>query len=277
MRNGYFSYSQIRTYQTCPRQYFNTYVSENGKRGLPNEAMEKGTELHAEIEKGLLEGDSNVLPVHSKWFVENYFLKNDYAVEHDFEISFAQAPLKGKIDLVAHKGDEAYLIDWKKMRLPDDDDDEQLKIYALAVAENYGARYISAWYVSIEGKGYRRKDYELDELLAYRKEVQSKIDEIITDSEYALRPGGHCKDCPFVNECSAKEKFEIGHVDTLEQAQEALAYSLRAKALSDTLKEAAQGYMERNGMMELTTGKDRLYLSPSVACKFGKTKGKAKS
>lgn len=274
MKNGYFSYSQIRTYNSCPRQYYMGYVDENGKRGLPNDAMQEGSELHKLIEDGLREGDTSVCPPQSKWFVEKYFMDSEHFIEFPFEIKFAQAPLRGKIDLLAINGQEAFIIDWKKFRLPEEDD--QLAVYAYAIAQQFNVKYISCWFVSIQGKGYRRVDYERSDLEDLRKSIQSNIDRIVTDENYDLMPGQHCKKCPFVEKCAANHAYEIPVIKTIEDAKLAVKGALRAEALYKRLKDNASDFMLSEGINEIIVGEDRIYFSPSFALRFGKYKAEKK-
>lgn len=271
----HFSYSQLDVYDKCPKSYWARYLREGARRSLPSPQMEEGTKVHDEIEEQLtITAKTDKIPTCVRWVVEKEFKPNNMLAEVEFSLPFMQGDLIGRIDLLAHNAERGFLIDWKLNRIPDDD--LQLKLYALYVAETYGVEHVSAWYVGVKSNMRRRHDYELSELLEYRREIQFRIDQLVTDKEHKIRPGGHCKNCPYLQECAVRHQYIVDRIETEEQAKMVLRHTLRTEAQYKHNRALLEDYLDREGLDEIEADNERFYLSPSVATRFGKVSSKKK-
>src|ERR1700685_3469259 len=143
-----FSFTKLKTFETCPRQGFAKYVS----RELPyveSEAKNRGNEFHAAMDSRVTHGT----PITGEYaWAEDYVPMKQREcdllfTEIPLHINFAAEPLPeghdkaerwftAKIDVLQIEDDDVcWLIDWKTGKPWEDPD--QLNLYSVVVKAHY--------------------------------------------------------------------------------------------------------------------------------------------
>ena len=272
----HLSYSQLRTYSTCPRQYKYKYI--DNLASLPTQQMTEGTQRHLDIYKIIQENKIETLKDEKlKALLEKVTQNGKSFIEEEFSIQTINALYVGFIDLYSISEDEStvYIVDFKSYATPEDD--LQLKIYAYALSEKYPkAEFFMAWYYMLGLGFYKRYFYTRDDLEEVETLLSEKADEIYSDKEFPKKPSPACATCPFVKECfDAKELSQIMTIGSIEQAKDIADKVVIAEAFLKQIKDKIKDFLITNGEEELITDTgNRVYLSPMVALRFGKVRSK---
>lgn len=152
-----WSFSSMNTYQTCPRQYYLTYVN----KVIPyteTEATRWGTEVHLALEEYCRDGkplDEKFLPFKpyadkiialpgDKYYEQKMALDGGL---RPVEFDSPEAWCRGIVDVLVVDGDKALVCDWKTGKVKPDSD--QLKLFAGFVMQHYPAvetvKTVYAW------------------------------------------------------------------------------------------------------------------------------------
>ena len=158
----YFSFSQIKSYLTCPLQYKLKYI--DGVETTPTPLMAAGSKTHENLADVLKEKKLEGIPEKAQFIIQNYFYNSDkYFVEKEINYELFLYKIKVIIDLYAVKGNTIYLLDWKRNVLPENDN--QLKLYALILKELHPEiDQIIAWFFATETEFFKRFFFSKEEL-----------------------------------------------------------------------------------------------------------------
>ena len=263
------SYTRISTYQKCPKLFEYKYVQ--GRLPAPTEKMLEGLEEHLKI--------ASVEDVPE--FFRSAFMRNfpNPVFEERLSFDFLTFTLQGVIDCYSVNDVFCSIADWKLFQIPESDD--QLKIYALLLSKKYTQlTFFQAYFVSLKGEFFKRFTYSIEDIQDFEKQLFEVADEIQTAKEFLPRPGQHCGFCPFIKDCYAENQIqaEIVKITTLDEAIEISKKLYIAENFLKQVKEQLKEFLLEQGLDELVFDEEnRVYLSPSIALRFGKTNGKSKT
>jgi len=259
------SFSRIKTFKTCPKKYYYTYVE--GRKAAPTQKMLEGSTEHEKIAKG------NIPDFFKPAFERNF---TNPVFEEVFEEDFLTFTLKGVIDCYSINNSLSCAIaDWKLYNLPNDD--EQLKIYALLLSKKYpDLQFFTSYFVSLKGNFYKRFVYNIDDLKDFEEELVTISETILTTEDFPCRPGDHCGYCPFIKDCYAENQLQevkAVAITSVEEAVKLASKVLIAEGFLKQVKEQLKIFLLENGLEELQIDENnRLYLSPTISMRFGKIK-----
>lgn len=296
----YTSYSQMAKFKKCPLNYKFSRI----KKELPNTATENGQNRHEIMANHLLSDRSGELkgfgPRLSAFL--KYTLPDVTGVEEKFEIDIFGYIFKGVIDAYSIQGDKAIIVDWKNHK-SNFVDAEQLKLYALAIANKYPEVTYFACYFYFLIPDYKEPfEFTLEEinefsgklldiagemeaaeerlevyknaLLSEQLKKMSENDILIASGAYKCKPGQNCKSCNTVEKCPENKTFEIPTITNIEQAKELSQKLFAFEAFADAVKDRIKAYMLENSIDELPLNEEnRYYISySSPSLKSGKIK-----
>ena len=264
------SYTRIKAYQTCPKQYEYKYVQ--GRTPLPTALMLEGSSEHTKI------ADTKQVPDFFKSAFEKNFPNPVW--EERITADFFTFELQGVIDCYSiNNAISCSIADWKLMGIPQDD--EQLKVYALLLSKKYpDLEFFTAYFVSIKGGFYRRFTYSKEDIEEFERYLIKVADEITEAKNFLPRPGDHCAYCPFVIDCYKENNLpqELPAITSIDQAIDLGKKVLIAESFLKQVKDKIKDFLLSQGLEELQLDeKNRVYLSPSIALRFGKVNGKSKT
>ena len=261
------SYSKISTYQKCPKLFEYKYIQN--RLPAPTERMLEGIEEHLKI--------ASVEDIPE--FFRSAFVRNfpNPVFEERLSFDFLTFALQGVIDCYSISDVYCSIADWKLFQIPDDDD--QLKIYALLLSKKFPQiAFFQAYFVSIKGGFYKRYTYSIEDIQDFENQLFEIADEIQQASEFLPRPGQHCGFCAFIKDCYSENQIqaEIVRITTLDEAIEIAKKLYIAENFLKQVKEQLKDFLFEMGLDELIFDEERVYLSPSIALRFGKANGKNK-
>lgn len=209
-----WSFSRWNTYNQCPRKAKKQIIDKI--RIAPNEAMQRGTRIHALAEK-YVNGTIKPLPPELELFDDEFHqltkLKKkplDIAIDTELQWAFdrnwvtcdwfgRQAWGRVVVDLsVLNKADRrATIIDHKTGKIRDDYE-EQLDLYAAATLARYqdlDKVQTELWYLD-QGE-IRERLYTRDEADDLIKVWTNRVKPMLADKRFAPKPSYLCKWCDF--------------------------------------------------------------------------------
>jgi CRISPR/Cas system-associated exonuclease Cas4 (RecB family) len=272
MKN-HLSFTSIKTFKSCPLQF-----SLRKKHGdLSNEAKTAGSERHKIIANAL--PDPAALPEKFggpklRRFIESVFPVGVTAVENKFSIDLMGHEIIGFIDAYLIKPDKnsAVIVDWKGHRSAFVDED-QLKLYAYALAQEFEVEYFECYFYYVLADFPERRIYTRAEIMEFGDTLFDTAVEI-SSSTFEPKTGPHCYNCSYVDKCPSAKKFEIQPITSNDQAAEYASKLYAVEAFVDDAKAKLKSYMLDNDIEEIqVTEEERYYVayaSPSI--KTGKIK-----
>lgn len=254
------SYTAISDFLKCPKMFSNRYIDK--RQEVAGTRLLEGRIAHKNIEEGKI-------PEFFKEVFEKKFIGPH--LEEKKEFKFLGYEFVGVIDAYSVSGATCYIADWKLFGLPEND--LQLKFYAwlLTNTELKGVQWFTGYYVSIEGKFFKRYDFTADDVVEFERGLVNIIEEI-EESKFEPRFGSWCEHCPFLVECYSEANIEVAKgvfsVRTIEEAQELAGKVMLADNFLKVIKEKLKNFMLSEGIEELDCGEFRMKLVPSVALRF---------
>ncbi|MEM1672520.1 MAG: PD-(D/E)XK nuclease family protein [Nanopusillaceae archaeon] len=264
----HLSYSRIKTFSQCPKLYEYRYIAN--RVPAPSQLMLEGADEHLKI------ASTEQVPEFFKPAFERNFPLPVF--EETIEADFLTFGLKGVIDVYSVQNVSASIADWKLLNIPEDD--TQLKIYALLLSQKYPqVVFFQCYYVSLKGNFFKRYTYTIEDIQEFEASLSEIADTIQTAKDFPPRPGQHCAWCAFIKECYQENQIplEITQITTLEQAIELARKVYIAENFLDQIKAQLKTFLLEHGLDELVFDENnRMYLSPSIALRFGKINGRKK-
>ena len=237
---NYFSFTQLRAFESCPLQYKFAHILRIPVRGRAT--FSYGKTMHNTLFKFIRQAIKKEVPFkellriyEQQWIDDWYnnkkqkeeyfklgkkvlkmfyndfskekpsilFIENTPALEQNFNLKINNYTFIGKIDRIDKKADKVEIMDYKTGGMPDKlkpEDREQLLIYQIAAGEVFGL------------KPERLTYYYLDEgkklsFLGSEKDKEREIQKIISQikqiksSDFSPTPGWQCKTCDFKDIC----------------------------------------------------------------------------
>jgi len=267
MNQPHISFSQIKLFDECARKYWHIYINSTGRRQLPNDLMQQGSDAHeliADTIHALREQQiASVAPETPAKAWHDDMLKWAYTtpkdclhIEHEILIETPYLPIKCVIDLLILDGNRAKIVDWKLNRLPEHQEFDQLALYAAAVMFKYPQiTEVLASYAVInsEKKIYTTHLFDAAEASEvyrhWRRIAESSSKRSIEKASYDLSPGTKCKTCPFAGECVGND-YSFSSFALMTDQDLIKTYYVH-DALAAQLKEEVRSRMESREINEL--------------------------
>lgn len=199
------SYSAMKTFATCPRQYEALYLLRNVPR-KSSPALEKGIAWHEAMEKAL---EGAPLPAHLTWWqgLVDKLRAAGAVPERKVAVTRELKPtgffdddvwLRGAIDVQLHGGKRCLMIDWKTGKVYPDP--LQAEVYALMQWAEHPAVTIGFAFAYLEHK--RTVSVDVDKGSTAR--VVAFLERIEATEVFTPRPCFACRFCP-VTSCEYNE------------------------------------------------------------------------
>lgn len=234
-----FSYTQLKAFSTCPKQYKYAHILFIPRRG--SHTFSYGKTIHNTLRKFYSQLVSKkhstkeeLLKIYQENFISDFYeskehlekrkkageeaLKKFYQTEKEnfsqpplflekgFNLKVGNYSLKGVIDrLDSLEGDSVEIIDYKTGETPKEKKDkEQLLIYALAVKEvfRFEPSLLSYYYIDqVEKISFSPDQKEIENT---KKWIIETVEEILR-SKFSPNPGWHCQFCDFKEICEERK------------------------------------------------------------------------
>lgn len=267
MKISKISASSLRQYVRCPHNYYLHRHSDKEPMQLEdNSQLHTGSIIHEVLEKlRYRPKKSNVTDfLHSvnesykdytlsldeireyKQILEEWVETRDFYeivdVEKGFNIQLNDFRLTGFIDVIEKKGEDMYRVtDYKTGKYFRDKSELmesiQLKIYTLAVLEEYGVNNIEVAYDQIRFDKPEYVQYTKKELQEFLKYLKSMYRKIKNDNLHKPTPGFCCSWCDYTRYCDAlQEELSLEGIEELSLDELAQRYTMM-KARESEIKE----------------------------------------
>lgn len=208
-----WSYSALKDYVNCPKQYQEVKVLKNFVK-KPTQQMLYGTTVHSAIEDYVKDGkplaknyeafkptlDSFVNIEGTKYPEYRMGLTHD---KKPCSFGHADVWVRGIVDLLIIDGDHAFVVDWKtgSNKYPDP---KQLKLMALMVFAHFPeVKYVKAGLMFIMQNSFVPENYErgdIDSLWTFFNGDLARLDMSYETDSWQKNPTPLCGWCP-VNTC----------------------------------------------------------------------------
>ena len=227
------SYSSIKTFRDCPRQYRANYVDKD----LPYErspAAERGERIHAGMERMIWDPDYAIpdepaVTANAKRLLKALHLdrferlerflergwqisvENELAITREFEaVDYhdKRAWLRGRLDLVMAPPQDGVkpvlMIDWKTGKTPGDI--LQLCVAAALLIPRYGTGKYTGIFAYLDQDRFDRHDLEgSGDHIAYVTEAMNMVEYCWTNDFWPAKVGGSgCRWCRMTERCSGE-------------------------------------------------------------------------
>lgn len=204
-----WSYSSLKQYQNCPKQYYEIKVAQNYDI-IPSEAMKYGTEVHKALEDYVRDGKELALNyLRFKGMVDalkdipgTKYPEYEMALNKDRTVCAFSDPkrwVRGIVDLLIVDGDYAFIVDYKtgSNKYPDP---KQLRLMALMTFAHFPevnkikAGLLFVMHGSFITEEYERKDIDKSWEKFYG--ALERLDNSYDTNVWPPNPTPLCKYCP---------------------------------------------------------------------------------
>ena len=213
------SHSRMKTHEGCPRKAMYKFIDKLQEPG--NDAMNRGLEVHKELENWLLcvngkkyEG-TGTAPRGKVYDVirgdVSDYSRYRYEVNPEQQVAFdkewnvcdwfgANAWMRVVFDLAATSPckNHIFIGDYKTGKVYDDHD-QQADLYAVA-GYQMGAASVDVAFYYIDQNQVQRYTYDRDELEQLVSVVEARAAQVTEDRIFATNPSWRCKYCHFRKE-----------------------------------------------------------------------------
>lgn len=210
------SYSALKLYDNCPKNYFHQRVEKSVKDG-GNAVTAYGERVHKALEDRL--GKSEPLPQETRKYealcarIETLVTGGAVlTVEEEMTLNQHLEPtgwwdndawLRSKLDVLVRRGPKAHVFDWKTgKRRPDFD---QLELFALQVFKHYPEiERVKASFVWLQDMRTDSESYLRSDAPALLTKVLGKVGRIegsLEHNNWPAKPSGLCNWCPCKSFC----------------------------------------------------------------------------
>ena len=204
-----WSYSSLKQYQNCPKQYYEIKVAENYTI-IPSEQMKYGTEVHKALEDYVRDGKELALNyLRFKGMVDalkdipgTKYPEYEMALNKDRTVCAFSDPkrwVRGIVDLLIVDGDYAFIVDYKtgSNKYPDP---KQLRLMSLMTFAHFPqvnkikAGLLFVMHGSFITEEYERKDIDKSWEKFYG--ALERLDNSYDTNVWPPNPTPLCKYCP---------------------------------------------------------------------------------
>jgi len=203
-----WSYSSLKQFQNCPRQYHEIRVLQN-YIVTENEAMIYGKEVHTALENYVKDGKELVKNYQRFQSMVDSLIEIPGKKLTEFEMALTRDKkvcdfhdknrwVRGIADLVILDGDYAFVVDYKtgSNRYPDT---KQLRLMALMLFEHFPEiKKVKAGLMFLKHKTFITEEYEhKDKSLSWAifERILNKLDNAYSSDKWMPNPTPLCKWC----------------------------------------------------------------------------------
>jgi hypothetical protein len=254
------SYSRLKMYKDCPHKYKLAYI--DGNKFQSSIWARSGKKLHAEIAKraekiieaggGVVEfpgSEDEVLQLFTFLLpdrVVKYGIEVELAVDKNWELCDFNSPeamFRGILDMyVLDDNGTLEIIDhktgYRKLSQDDFENDLQLKLYALMLAQQYPqarAFLLTRYYVRLNIM--QDMSAEADDLQEFKAEIEGLAKRIESDKEYKPIVSPDCVNCMAKHICKPYQGYLDIIPETIEEmAEKAKHYDRMKKDYDEIVK-----------------------------------------
>lgn len=201
-----WGFSKLDTYRSCPQKFFFQFIKKLPTPG--SAAMERGSEMHKNIEHYLNGWVPNLAPEVAAWkealdALKLKDFKGEQALGFDKDWNrlkdwFVKTTwLRVKMDAYYREGPKATAIDFKsgKYRLPSVD---QIELYAIAMLSIFpDIEEVNAEFWFLDTGDVYKKTYTAEQLRILRKKYETAVQPMYTDELWEPTPSRECQWCFF--------------------------------------------------------------------------------
>ena len=210
------SFSAIKMYENCPKNYFHQRIEKSVKDG-GNAVTAYGERIHKSLELRLAPDKAELSREADRYeaicaSIEKLAAGGILTVEEEMTLNQKLEPtgwwdndawLRSKIDVLVRKGPDAIMFDWKTgKRRPDFD---QLEMFAAQVFAHYPeVERVKTTFVWLKEMKMDHETYTREHMPAIWKRILSKITRIegsLEHENWPAKPSGLCGWCPCKNFC----------------------------------------------------------------------------
>lgn len=211
------SYSRVSDYEQCPRKFESKYVRKNYPDDSGNPAFAKGNKIHEDLERmgkamvggqnkpdNLSEEAIKMIPMLVS-VVKNYdqiMFEQQIAVSKDMQRTswFDNNATYARViaDLLAFRGNEALIIDWKSGKFREYDDKETGQLHmssAVIMALFPKVEVVHNAYVFVEHNKTIKRTFTRDQVEALLAPFEKVYEKICTDTEWHPQQNQYCGWC----------------------------------------------------------------------------------
>lgn len=220
------SYSRLSTYEQCPRQFRAQYITKTYPQDDDNPHFIRGKRIHKQMEDYTLAKalDGNLPELsheaqNGKGIVDSVianfdqvYAEQQIAIDDDWsKIDWfdKQAYYRAIFDLVALKGKQGLIIDWKtgKVRDYDDTSTGQLHLSAtILLSIQPQLDFVDTAYSFLEHKHTIKRRFERSQLPELMKPFQEAYITVNSDNEFLPKKNKYCYFCLIdSDECEFKK------------------------------------------------------------------------
>ena len=209
------SYSSIKMFENCPKNYFHQRI-EKSVKDSGNAVTAYGERVHKSLELRL--GEATMLGREAERYealcvgIEKLAVDGVLTVEEEMTLNADLKPtgwwdgdawLRSKIDVLVRVGPKAYMFDWKTgKRKPDFD---QLEMFAVQVFKHYPEiEQIKTTFVWLKEMKMDSETFTREQESAIWEKILNKVTRIegaLEHDNWPAKPSGLCGWCPCKNFC----------------------------------------------------------------------------
>jgi ATP-dependent exoDNAse (exonuclease V) beta subunit len=210
--------SGILEFESCEKKFFHTKIAKTHKSQV-TEAITYGNQVHQQLEMYVKKAEK--LPTHLEHIspvIESLrslgytlYAELEMAIDANWKpIQFwdKSGYLRGKIDLVALKGDEAIVLDYKTGKRKNDP--FQLKIYGAVLYHVLGLRKVESGYLWLKTKESDHFTIDGGNIALIQQEITERISKVLEaekTNEWKARTSPLCGWCPVLSDCEFAEYY----------------------------------------------------------------------
>jgi CRISPR/Cas system-associated exonuclease Cas4 (RecB family) len=204
-----WSYSSLKQYQNCPRQYYEIKVAQN-YTVIPSEQMKYGTEVHKALEDYVKDGKELAINyLRFKDMVDSLKqIPGDKYPEYEMALYKDRTPcafsddnrwVRGIVDLLIVDGDYAFIVDYKtgSHKYPDP---KQLRLMSLMTFAHFpNVNKIKAGLLFVMHNVFITEEYErkdIDKSWEKFTGPLTRLTNSYTDDSWPPNPTPLCRFCP---------------------------------------------------------------------------------
>jgi RecB family exonuclease len=215
--------SNIADFEGCPKRYRETKLLKRFKFEV-TDAITHGNVVHEQLEKYVKY--KQPLPEHLEKFGPfiDGLRESGYDLFAELEMTITRewkpiadwwnktgkVYLRGKIDLVALKGSEAIILDWKTGKRKNDP--FQLQIYGSVLYHVLGLNRVDSGFVWLKTNESDTFTIDAGNIALIQQDITeriSKVEEAYEQDKFPARPTPLCGWCPVLDECQEAIYYKV--------------------------------------------------------------------
>ena len=203
-----WSYSRLSCYEDCPKSYWYSYVEKMEGFRPPSPAASRGSEIHEQCERYLLNELKIYPPTVQKVAGHLMLLKSKKAVPEmkmavtdkwePCDYKAPEAYLRGIIDVHYTEGESLHIQDFKTGQIYDSHP-KQMELYVALLSAHYpeATHFITRLVYIDQGIVTPPKITEVARLKPIRMLMDGRIKNAEDDTIFPVQPGAGCKWCDY--------------------------------------------------------------------------------